>query len=60
MLCDKVMDFNLYEMRYFTAIMKERMIKSSGINPLKVNLDWPSLKQSDNGTWPPTNPNWFK
>ena len=23
-------------------------------------MDWPSIKQLDNGTWPPANPNWFK
>lgn len=44
MLCDKVLDFNLYEMRYFNSIMKERILKTTGINPLKLNLDWPALK----------------
>ena len=27
---------------------------------MKMNLDWPSIKQDANGTWPPANPNWFK
>ena len=27
---------------------------------MKLNLDWPSLKQDGAGTWPPANPNWFK
>ena len=27
---------------------------------MKLNLDWPSIKQDANGTWPPANPNWFK
>ena len=27
---------------------------------MKMNLDWPSLKQDETGTWPPANPNWFK
>ena len=35
-------------------------MRTSGINPMKMNLDWPSLKQDGSGTWPPANPNWFK
>ena len=27
---------------------------------MKLNLDWPSIKQDGAGTWPPANPNWFK
>mmetsp|Transcript_30132 Transcript_30132/g.21872 ORF Transcript_30132/g.21872 Transcript_30132/m.21872 type:complete len:141 (+) Transcript_30132:410-832(+) len=27
---------------------------------MKLNMDWPSVKQDDTGTWPPANPNWFK
>ena len=36
------------------------MQKTTGINPLKLNMDWPSVRMDDNGTWPPLNPNWFK
>ena len=60
MLADKLLDMNIYELRYFSMITKERMIKTSGINPMKLNLDWPSVKRDDAGTWPPANPNWFK
>lgn len=60
MIADKVLDMNLFEMRYFALITKQRVEKTSGINPLKLNLDWPSLKQDGAGTWPPANPNWFK
>ena len=35
-------------------------MKSSGINLLKLNLDWPSIKLNEQGTWPPTDPDWFK
>lgn len=35
-------------------------MRTSGINPLKLNMDWPSIKQDGAGTWPPANPNWFK
>ena len=41
-------------------IIQEKMTKGMGINPLKVNMDWPSMADLDHGTWPPTNPNWFK
>lgn len=44
MLTDKVLDMNVFELQYFQAITKEKMLKTSGINPLKVNLDWPSVK----------------
>ena len=36
------------------------MARTSGINLMKLNLDWPSLKQDGAGTWPPANPNWFR
>ncbi len=42
------------------AIIQERLQKVTGINPLKLNMDWPSLKMDTDGTWPPMNPNWFK
>jgi len=45
MLADKLMELNLFELRYFSVYSKERVYKTSGINPLKINLDWPSLKQ---------------
>ena len=60
MLCDKLLDMNLFEMRYLALKMKDRVQKTSGINPLKLNMDWPSVKQDSEGTWPPLNPNWFK
>ena len=60
MLCDKVIDMNMVEMRYFHAQIGIRLQRVAGMNPLKLNLDWPSLKQDGQGTWPPANPNWFK
>ena len=60
MLADKVLDLNLFEIRYLALSIKQRVAKTSGINPLKLNMDWPSVKTDSQGTWPPTNPNWFK
>ena len=60
MIADKVIDFNVMEHRYFAASIAQRMLRTSGINPLKLNLDWPSVKQDGAGTWPPANPNWFR
>ena len=60
MIADKVLDMNLFELRYFQASVAQRIEKSSGINPIKINMDWPSVKQDGSGTWPPANPNWFK
>ena len=60
MLADKLLDMNLFELRYFALLTKEKIQKTSGINPMKLNLDWPSVKRDDTGTWPPANPNWFK
>jgi hypothetical protein len=71
MLVDKLLDMNIFELRYFSAVSKEKIQRTSGINPMKLNLDWPSVKKDgkpntlslyilDTGTWPPANPNWFK
>ena len=60
MLADKVGDLNLLEMRYFYYLLDEKVAKSTGLSPMKLNLDWPSIKQDNTGTWPPANPNWFK
>ena len=48
MLADKVLDMNLFELRYFAMITKEKVEKTSGINPMKINMDWPSVKQDGN------------
>jgi len=60
MLVDKCLDLNLYEMRYFEARIATQVQKATGLSPMKMNLDWPSVKQDSAGTWPPANPNWFK
>ena len=60
MLVDKMLDMNIFELRYFSITCKERVQRTSGINPFKLNLDWPSVKRDDTGSWPPANPNWFK
>lgn len=60
MLVDKVMDLNIFEMRYYIAKMEIKAAKSTGLSPMKMNLDWPSVKQDATGSWPPANPNWFK
>ena len=60
MLADKVASLNIYEIRNFNYRIKEQVMKSTGLNPMKLNLDWPSIKQDSTGTWPPANPNWFK
>ena len=45
MLVNKMMEMNLFELRYFAIAIKEKIQKSSGINPFKLNMDWPSVKQ---------------
>ena len=60
MLADKVLDMNLFESRYFHAVLAQRVMRTSGMNMMKLNMDWPSLKADGAGTWPPANPNWFK
>lgn len=44
MLADKVLGLNLFEMRYFQASVAQRIQRTSGINPMKLNIDWPSVK----------------
>jgi len=60
MLVDKLLSLNIFEVRYLVATISDKMMKTSGIHPMKINLDWPSLKQDAKGTWPPANPNWFR
>eukprot|EP00343_Euplotes_focardii_P011826 CAMPEP_0205831176 /NCGR_PEP_ID=MMETSP0206-20130828/43293_1 /ASSEMBLY_ACC=CAM_ASM_000279 /TAXON_ID=36767 /ORGANISM="Euplotes focardii, Strain TN1" /LENGTH=242 /DNA_ID=CAMNT_0053135553 /DNA_START=92 /DNA_END=816 /DNA_ORIENTATION=- len=59
-LADKFMELNTFEARYMAAYVKDVCEKTTGINPLKLNMDWPSVKIDADGTWPPLNPNWFK
>jgi hypothetical protein len=44
MIADKVLDFNIVESRYFHAVCVQRVQRTSGLNLMKLNLDWPSLK----------------
>ena len=52
MIADKILDLNVFELRYFMSISKEKLLKSSGISPLKMNLDWPSVKKDGKSTVP--------
>lgn len=45
MLADKLLDMNIFELRYFSLVTKDKVQKTSGINPMKLNLDWPSVKR---------------
>lgn len=45
MLADKLMDLNIYELRWFSLYTKERVQRTSGVNPMKMNLDWPSVRR---------------
>ena len=44
MLVDKCVDMNMFEMRYFISQVSIRVQRTSGMNMMKLNLDWPSLK----------------
>ena len=44
MLADKVLDLNVFELQYFAEMQKERVMRTSGTNPFKMNIDWPSVK----------------
>lgn len=59
-LSDKIISLNMMELRYLATSMKQRIQKTSGMNLMKLNMDWPSMKMDTDGTWPPLNPNWFK
>jgi hypothetical protein len=37
---------NMMELRYFAMIVKENIQKTSGVNPMKINMDWPSIKEA--------------
>ena len=55
MITDRLLDLNVMENRYLSASINQRIMRTSGINLLKLNLDWPSIKQDGAGTWPPAN-----
>ena len=40
-----VLDSNSFELRYFASRIQDKVQRASGVHPLKLNLDWPSLKQ---------------
>ena len=44
MLADKLLEMNVFELRFLSLYMKEKVVKTSGINPMKINVDWPSVK----------------
>ena len=44
MLVDKTLSLNMFELRFFQIYMKTQVQKATGLNPMKLNLDWPSLK----------------
>ena len=60
MIADKVLSLNIFEQRYLAASVSKRVQRTTGMSLMKLNLDWPSLKQDGAGTWPPANPNWFR
>ena len=60
LLADKILSLNIFEQRYMANVIQTKVQRATGLNPLKMNLDWPSIKQDSTGTWPPANPNWFK
>ena len=51
---------NMFELRYFHALVGLHAEKHSGQSKFKRNLDWASAKKDGAGVWPPANPNWFK
>ena len=44
MLADKVLELNTFELRYFEAQMAKKVMQATGISPMKMNMDWPSVK----------------
>ena len=60
LITEKVTNLNKSEHKYFKMVLAQHVIKASGMNLLKMNMDWPSLKKDSKGTWPPSDPEWFK
>jgi len=48
------------ETRFLNKSVKDKLLQTTGVSPFKLNIDWPSIKQLENGTWPPSNPNWVQ
>ena len=45
------MTLNIFETRYFGMQVRRRVQSVAGINPLKLNLDWPSIRQDPEAEW---------
>ncbi|KRW98850.1 Ribosomal protein L7/L12, C-terminal/adaptor protein ClpS-like [Pseudocohnilembus persalinus] len=59
LIAKAMLDLNVFESRYLTISLKENIYKSTNIDLMKLNIDWPGIKQLESGSWPPNNPNWF-
>jgi len=57
-IAEAFLELNIMETRFLNKSIKDKLLQTTGVSPFKLNIDWPSIKQLENGTWPPSNPNW--
>lgn len=41
-----ILGFSIFEVRYMSYRLRERLKRGVGISPLKLSIDWPSIKAS--------------
>lgn len=44
-LVEKTQNLNMLERKYFTIMIRDQIIKTTGFNPLKINNQWPEFKE---------------
>lgn len=45
-LVKQLLGYNIFSMRYLSLRLKERIVSGIGIDPMKLNIDWPSARAS--------------
>lgn len=45
LLATAFLELNMFELRYFGNTFRERVRKSTGINPFNLNIDWATVQQ---------------
>ena len=60
LIANKLLGLGIIEYRYFLLILKEKLLKKSGVSLLKMSVNWSQVEKDANGMYPPINPNWFK
>lgn len=43
-MADAISSLNVFELRYMSSIVTEKIMKTTSVDLMKLNIDWPALK----------------